>query len=1014
MSRLLLSCLILILSAPLARSHRWTVEAESGGHVEWLADGTADIHAPGGLTLWCNTFLKGNVTIDYDARILSDVRVSDLNCFWMAGKEALTKAKERGGKFLNSYALSMYYMGYGGNHNTTTRFRRYDGDAKGVTDPLYRPAILREYTDSAHLLKGDSWYHIRLEQHDGRIRYYIKELTNHGDTVMSREHCLVDFLDIAPYTEGYFGFRTTLSHAQMKNFRVTQQPLPNDKYISLPAEITSPQTFGIPFLMGELQKEEQLQIVQGTTTLPSDQWNLAYWPDGSVKWRAAAVVPGKTPTGTVPHGSPVRITPTGTVPHGSPVRITPTRTGTPTSFCAAPRFFLEQDGHELPFTNVVQEQSGKIRSCTRYEGKNFVARLYTYKGSPEQKLVVTHFIDSLTNERGLQSLAVRFKVAQHGLPHQRSVLFLTSDSTLQTMHVKPLIARRPIRFDASELPADSISSSMLSDIAAWDGFRLSQLSPNAFSIRKRATHVSPWIGTIEGYRAPGLVALTDKVSTTAFHLADFWQSYPSSLQVDNARSDTAIVSLYLWSKEAERMLFQHYDTIAHGLEAAYEDVQPGMSTAYGIARTSIIYIYNNLPPVGSADTDWAAMCKHRQYTPSPQYLHRKRAFGIWSLDRGTHLDSLLNYIKDFYAHERERNSWYGYFNYGDVMHSRDIPAAPSAENINGPVYGIRDEWRYDVGGYAWDNTELGTPAMLWYQFLRTGDRECYNMAAAMTRHNSEVDCYHLGPHKGLGTRHNVLHWGCGAKEARISEAFWNRFMYYLTADERLGDLLHEVVDADQLLYTLDPMRLAQPRSAATPCTAPARLRIGPDWLAYASNWFTEWERTLNNAYRDKIVRGMQSISSLPHGIFSGPKALGYDPATGIITWEGDTAMQNTNHLLPIMGGFEMMNEMMLSFNDNDNSASRFTREDNANGNHKNWRQTWLDFCCQYKEKAWNISKNKFRIPRLQGYAWWYTGNPHYLNIIRKDLWLRKPILYTNNAATFALDAIFLQEVTPVE
>ena len=668
----------------------------------------------------------------------------------------------------------------------------------------------------------------------------------------------------------------------------------------------------------------------------------------------------------------------------------------------------------MPFTNVVQEQSGKIRSCTRYEGKNFVARLYTYKGSPEQKLVVTHFIDSLTNERGLQSLAVRFKVAQHGLPHQRSVLFLTSDSTLQTMHVKPLIARRPIRFDASELPADSISSSMLSDIAAWDGFRLSQLSPNAFSIRKRATHVSPWIGTIEGYRAPGLVALTDKVSTTAFHLADFWQSYPSSLQVDNARSDTAIVSLYLWSKEAERMLFQHYDTIAHGLEAAYEDVQPGMSTAYGIARTSIIYIYNNLPPVGSADTDWAAMCEHRQYTPSPQYLHRKRAFGIWSLDRGTHLDSLLNYIKDFYAHERERNSWYGYFNYGDVMHSRDIPAAPSAENINGPVYGIRDEWRYDVGGYAWDNTELGTPAMLWYQFLRTGDRECYNMAAAMTRHNSEVDCYHLGPHKGLGTRHNVLHWGCGAKEARISKAFWNRFMYYLTADERLGDLLHEVVDADQLLYTLDPMRLAQPRSAATPCTAPARLRIGPDWLAYASNWFTEWERTLNNAYRDKIVRGMQSISSLPHGIFSGPKALGYDPATGIITWEGDTAMQNTNHLLPIMGGFEMMNEMMLSFNDNDNSASRFTREDNANGNNKNWRQTWLDFCCQYKEKAWNISKNKFRIPRLQGYAWWYTGNPHYLNIIRKDLWLRKPILYTNDAATFALDAIFLQEVTPVE
>ena len=37
---------------------------------------------------------------------------------------------------------------------------------------------------------------------------------------------------------------------------------------------------------------------------------------------------------------------------------------------------------------------------------------------------------------------------------------------------------------------------------------------------------------------------------------------------------------------------------------------------------------------------------------------------------------------------------------------------------------------------------------------------------------------------------------------------------------------------------LDPMRLAQPRSEY-PCTAPARLRIGPDWLAYAGNWMTE-------------------------------------------------------------------------------------------------------------------------------------------------------------------------------
>lgn len=972
MSRVFFFCLLFFLNAFHVYSYKWTVEAEQGGHVEWLSDGTADIHAPGGLTLWCNTPFSGNVTIDYDARILSDVRVSDLNCFWMAGPDALNKAEERGGKFLNSYALSMYYMGYGGNHNTTTRFRRYDGDARGISDPLFRPAILREYTDSAHLLKGDHWYHIRLQQHDGRVKYYIKDITADADTTIGHKDCLVDFLDIKPYTQGYFGFRTTLSHAQMKNFRVVQQEPRNDKRISLPATITAPQTFGVPFLMGELQKDEQLEIVQGTTTLPSDQWNLAYWPDGSVKWRAAAVVPQSL---SIPTSRPSDI--------------------------PAPLFYLEQDGKPLPFTNIIKEQSGKVRSCTRYEGRNFTARLYTYRGSREQKLVVTHFIDSITNKRGLNSLAVHFKVPLKKVAADVNVPvnIVFFDKKPLTMAVKPLIARRPIHLDKNGAPADSVSRKMLRDIASWDGFRLSQLSPNAYSVRKRATASSPWIGTIEGQRAPGLVAICDNHSTTAFHLTDFWQSYPSTLQVDNARSDTATVSLYLWSKEAEPMSFEHYDTIPHGLEAAYEDVQPGMSTAYGIARTTTIYIYNDLPPVSSSAIDWAAMCDHRQFTPSPEYMHRKRAFGIWSLDRGTALDSLLTYIKDFYAQEQERNCWYGYFNYGDVMHSRDVSVAPADENINGPVYTTRDGWRYDVGGYAWDNTELGTPAMLWYEYLRTGDRKCYDMAVAMTRHNSEVDCYHDGPHKGLGTRHNVLHWGCGAKEARISEAFWNRFLYYLTADERLGDVMHEVADADQLLYTLDPMRLAQPRSANTPCTAPARLRIGPDWLAYASNWFTEWERTLNPTYKEKIERGMQSISNLPHGIFSGPKALGYDPATGILTWEGDTAMQNTNHLLPIMGGFEMMNEMFLSFNENDN--------DNR------WRQTWLDFCCQYKEKAWEISKNKFRIPRLQGYAYWYTGNQRFLDIIRKDLRLRMPIFYTNDAATFTLDAIFLQEVTPV-
>ena len=307
----------------------------------------------------------------------------------------------------------------------------------------------------------------------------------------------------------------------------------------------------------------------------------------------------------------------------------------------------------------------------------------------------------------------------------------------------------------------------------------------------------------------------------------------------------------------------------------------------------------------------------------------------------------------------------------------------------------RREWMYDVGGFAWDNTELASNMMLWYNFLRTADPAVWRMAEAMTRHTAEVDAYHDGPFRMLGSRHNVSHWGCGAKEARISQAAWNRFYYYLTADERTGDLMTEVRDADSTLYHLDPMRLAQPRSLY-PCTAPARLRIGPDWLAYAANWMTEWERTQNTTYRNKILTGMKCIAAFRHGIFSGPKALGFYPDTGAITNECDTALQNTNHLLPIMGGFEVMNEMIPMMDC------------------EPWNQTWLNFCRDYKEKARTISNNRFLIPRLHAYAGWLLGDKSLTDDAWNDLLRFKspsdPILYTNGAATWTLDAIFLQEV----
>ena len=84
--------------------------------------------------------------------------------------------------------------------------------------------------------------------------------------------------------------------------------------------------------------------------------------------------------------------------------------------------------------------------------------------------------------------------------------------------------------------------------------------------------------------------------------------------------------------------------------------------------------------------------------------------------------------------------------------------------------------------------------------------DAFRFAEAMTRNTSQVDVYHLGMFAGLGSRHNVSHWDCGAKEARISEAWLKRFYYYLTADERTGDLLKEVLTVDETVAAIQRLR----------------------------------------------------------------------------------------------------------------------------------------------------------------------------------------------------------------
>jgi len=187
----------------------WVSEFEKRGSLTF-ANGTVDITAPAGATLWFRKKLSGPVAIEYQIQAVAEDgpydHVSDLNCFWMAIDPQRPNDffnPPRSGKFEDYNTLRTYYVGLGGNRNTTTRFRRYIGD------PNVRP-LLPENDRGApeDLIQANVWQTIRLVANGSDIRYYRdgKELFR--------------YIDSDPYQEGWFGLRTTLNHMRVRQFRV--------------------------------------------------------------------------------------------------------------------------------------------------------------------------------------------------------------------------------------------------------------------------------------------------------------------------------------------------------------------------------------------------------------------------------------------------------------------------------------------------------------------------------------------------------------------------------------------------------------------------------------------------------------------------------------------------------------------------------------------------------------------------------------------------------------------------
>ncbi|PZD94513.1 hypothetical protein DNH61_18785 [Paenibacillus sambharensis] len=717
-----------------------------------------------------------------------------------------------------------------------------------------------------------------------------------------------------------------------------------------------------------MKREDQLALreaagEEGTASngapLPMQSWPLAYWPDGSVKWTAHAAVftPGQTAQAyrvvrsaeqpaevtssgvTVTDSTAEVVVDTGAIrcilPRSGPSIIREViRSEEGMKVCCGGKLtgirevrIQEPDGRTVREEQMVSEvealqieQQGPLRAVIRVNGRHvtasgrkwlpFTLRLYFYAGLEQIRIVHSFVYDGNPHQDFIRAVGLEFDVPMRGPSYNRHVRFAgeagwfaESPKGLMMFRLNPPydeLYREQTAGRLIELTPDRDANflKLMDDAATWNDYKLSQLTPDSYTMKKRTGEGCSWIKASSGSRARGLVYAGGEGGGLAAGLRYFWQKAPSALEVTDAAGSEANITVWLWSRDAEPMDLRHYDTETH-VASAYEGAEEMRSTPYGIANTNECTLWCLAGTPDSQELDRMAdllesppllVCK-------PEHYHASGSLGVWSLpDRSTpvkaHLEDTLAGLYSFYEDEVERRGWYGFWDYGDVMHSYDS---------------VRHTWRYDIGGCAWQNTELAPNMWLWYMFLRTGRKDIFRFAEAMTRHTSEVDVYHIGEYAGLGSRHNVLHWGCGCKEARIAMAGLHRYYFYLTADERISDRMDAVRDADYATVGLDPMRAYYPKDQF-----PTHTRSGPDWSAFCSNWLVQWERYEDTAYRDKMLRGIACLKQMPDRLLTGP-VFGYDPKTGELQHMGDENWGH--HLMICMGGAQIWMEMAELLND---------------------------------------------------------------------------------------------------
>jgi hypothetical protein len=489
-------------------------------------------------------------------------------------------------------------------------------------------------------------------------------------------------------------------------------------------------SIGVPVALGECTSEAAWAILGGENeTAQAVQTRvLARWPDGSVKWLLATFpVQGDRPSPTrlqtiAPIGEKSAALETATI------RVCSDAAGI-TIDTGAARFFVSK-GEQLIQESGVQSnwlaQAGCRLLATSNRGRQIanVDSVEIVEAGPRAaRIAVSGSLSKRSALRFAGSICfhantgrVRVELTVHNPRRARhrggywdlgdpGSVFL-EDLSLEITTAAPN-SRRVVWTEQPGRPEHvmhGIGLKIRQESSGGENWR----SRNHVSregevpLRFRGYRVRSDKGETLGDRASPTVALAWEDKHVAVALEEFWQKFPSAIEVEGER-----ILMHLWPKS----------TGPHELQAGEQNTRV-VWLDFGIggeqACERLAWVHD--PPKAFVDPEWIASSGAIPFLPSPEFPQRRELLQV--------LDAAIDGGRSFFA-KREVIDEYGWRNFGDMWADHE------------EVY--CDDPRPVVSHY---NNQYDLLYGLLVQFLQSGDRRWWELADPLARHVMDIDIYH--------------------------------------------------------------------------------------------------------------------------------------------------------------------------------------------------------------------------------------------------------------------------------